>query len=359
MRKINIYGTASTGQGYSGCIEQIAVSLNKTIDVSLVSFNKVPISNISPKLSKIKSKVFTFADVGLVIGFPSAFDSCNNKFRVGYTMFETNKLPTGEEWAGKYGNPARMINESLDLLIVPCEHNEYLFKKSGVTIPIEVVPLGVDTETFKYIERNTLERDTFTFLMYGTLTLRKNPGMVISAFASLFRHNKNVKLVLKTQQGTLGHVQYEDMGNIQVIDELWTPERLMQEIAKSDCFVFPSRGEGFGLPPLEAMATGLPTIMSDNTGMSEYANTLFNIPIPTKELRPALRYPTKWGDVGTWHEPDYEYLKKAMLQVYNNKKWAYEMGINASNWVNDKWGYNKTAEKLIKAIEKHYLEWER
>lgn len=358
-KRINLYGTPGAGQGYSGAIEQTALALDKLddVDVYSVAFDRTPKANISKELRKLKNKPFMLADVGIAYGFPTMFDSTTiNKFKVGYTMFETDKLPSGKEWAGKYGDAAKVINEVLDLLIVPCEHNKELFAKEGVTIPIEVVPCGINPDLFPYYERKP--KKTFTFFMWGTLTLRKNPGLVISAFANLFKDNPDVKLVLKTQSGTLGHVDYVDMGDITVIDALWTPDRLYEELKRVDCMVFPSRGEGFGIPPLEAMATGLPTIIADNTGMSDYANPAYNIAIPTDRLSPAQRYPTKWGDVGNWYEPSYTELKAAMKHVYENQAEAFEMGKAASQWVRDNWTYKNTAEKLVAAIQKHYPDWQ-
>lgn len=358
IKTINFYGTAGAGQGYSGATEQTAIALERRADVDLhsIAFSKTPKANISSALDEIKSKPFKLGEVGIAYGFPSSFTSTFiNDFKVGYTMFETDKLPTGKDWAGEDEDAPKLINRELDLLLVPCEHNKELFKNSGVTIPIEVVPCGINPELFPYYERP--ERKTFTFFMYGTLTLRKNPGMVISAFANLFKDNPDVKLVLKTQSGTLGHVEYVDMGDITVIDSLWTVERLNEELRNVDCMVFPSRGEGFGIPPLEAMATGLPTIIADNTGMSEYADPGYNFVVSTEKTAPAQRYPQKWGDVGNWYEPSYTELKAMMKWVYENRQVAKEIGKDASAWVHKNWTYDNTAEKMIEAIKKHYKHW--
>lgn len=359
-KAITIYGTGGQGQGYSGAVEQTIIALDRIEDLEVhsVSFNPTPSANVSKELRRIKDKPFRLTDVSLVYGFPSAVTSNTGKFRVLITMFETDKLPTGKEWAGIYGDAPKLINEGADLLIVPCNHNAKLFRDSGVTIPIEVVPCGVNPELFPKIERVRDEEHKFTFFMYGTLTLRKNVGMVISAFANLFKDNPDVKLVLKTQSGTLGHVEYVDMGNIEVIDSLWTHERLLKALGEADCFVFPSRGEGFGLPPLEAMATGLTTIVADNTGMSDYANPLYNLVVPTKEIVPAQRYPNKWGDVGNWYDPDYFTLKEKMKWAYENQKEAKAMGDRASEWVLTNWSYDRTAEKLVDVIKKYYAGWQ-
>jgi glycosyltransferase involved in cell wall biosynthesis len=360
-KRITILGTGGAGQGYSGMIEQTIVALDrlKDVDVHSVSFSKAPSANISEEYKKIRSKPFVLGDVSLAIGFPSAATSNEfGKFRVLSTMFETDKLPTGKEWAGIGGNAPELINNTCDLLVVPCNHNAKLFRDSGVKIPIEVVPCGINPNLFPYVERKPKPDHKFTFFMYGTLTLRKNPGMVISAFASLFKDNPNVRLVLKTQSATLGHVEYVDMGDITVVDTLWTVETLYRALEDADCMVFPTRGEGFGIPPLEAMATGLPTIIADNTGMSDYANPDYNLAVPTKSIVPAQRYPQKWGDVGNWYDPDYDDLKAKMKWVYENQPEAKAMGIRASKWVHDNWTYDNTAVKLVEAIKKHYKGWQ-
>lgn len=358
-RFLNILGTAGSGQGYSGLIEQLCMAMERRsdTDVYTMQFNKSISENLSPAMKLIKEKPFRLADVGVVMGFPAAADSNRSKFRVLYTMFETDTLPTGKDWAGIFGDAPKMINMACDLLLVPCQHNKEVFRRSGVTIPIEVVPCGVNPELFPYVNRNRTKDHKYTYFMYGTLTLRKNPGAVLSAFATLFRDNPEVRLVLKTQSGTLGHIEYLDMGDIEVIDELWTVERLYEALADADCFVFPSRGEGFGLPPLEAMSTGLPTIIADNTGMSDYANLNYNLPVKTKAEVPAQRFPNKWGNVGNWYEPDYQELKEYMQWCYLNKQEAKEMGDRASDWVQNEWSYDNAAQKLIDVIKKHYSGW--
>ena len=165
-----------------------------------------------------------------------------------------------------------------------------------------------------------------------------------------------MRLVLKTQSGTLGHLQFSpEMGRIEVIDEAYSVDQMKELLEEADCFVFPSRGEGFGIPPLEAMATGLPTIIADNTGMSDYANNKYNYVIRKHEVVPAVRYPKPCGDVGTWHDPDYQELKALMKEVYENREAAAEKGKLASQWVRDEWNYDVAARKIIEAVEKHYV----
>jgi len=354
--KINWYGNIGQGQGYSGSSEKMVVALEKckNIDVRVVSFadDKTPKQNLTKEGSNVKLKTFELADVGICYGFPNAFTSMmNNKFKVGFTMFETDKLPNGRNtWAGKTGNSVDIINK-MNLLLVPSKHNKELFEKEGVTIPIEVVRLGIDPQDYVIMDRP--HRDTFTFYMCGVLTIRKNPGLALSCFLDLFKDNPNVKIVFKTNSGTMGHMTFP-YTNVKIIDRMATNEEMFSLMKDADCFIFPSRGEGFGLTPLEAMATGLPTIFANNTGMMEYANPDFNYPIECDKIAPAQRFPKEWGDVGNWYEVNYHKFRDAMLEVYNNRDASKLKGMASAYWVRDNWNFDKTAESILKAIDKYY-----
>lgn len=356
LEKLNWFGNLSGGQGYSGSSEQTALALDKRIDVRVKQLGKnVPASNISKPGRKLLNKPFDIADVAVAHGFPASFPLIQDyKFRVGYTMFETDKLPDGHnDWTGDFDTPAEAINSQLDLLFVPCEHNVGMFRDNGVTIPIEVAPNGVHPINFPFMDRP--KRGTFTFLMMATLTLRKNPGNVISAFAQLFADKPDVRLILKTTSGTLGHLEFaRSMGNIEVIDEMSDAKRIKELMFEADCFVFPSRGEGFGMPPIEAMATGLPVILADNTGMKDYADDRYNYTVRFSHKSPAARYPKSWGNVGNWYESDFDDLKAKMLHVYENQAEAREKGRLAADFVREKFSYDVVADKFIAGIEKHY-----
>lgn len=349
--RINWYGSVSQGQGYSGSGEHICIELEKIgCDIRNVHYSKTIWENLTEEGKRIRSKPFEMADIAICYGFPVAFSSIDSyKYRFGMSMFETDRLPSGKVWAGS--NTADSCSK-LNMLFVPSEHSKKLFSDSGVTVPIEVVHLGVNMKKYYYLDRPK-KRKTFTFLLLGNLTIRKNPGLVVSAFISLFGNKPDVRLVIKTTGGSIPKMIFP-VDNIEVVDRYATPEEMFQYYYDADCFVFPSRGEGFGLPPLEAMATGLPTIFSNNTGMMEFADPTYNYPIPSTMKSKAVRFPPEWGDVGNWWETDIKDLKNAMLSVYNNKEEAREKGKLASEWVKNNWGFDKTALRIVELVKKVY-----
>lgn len=348
---LNWYGSISQGQGYSGSSEKMVVALDRLCDVRIMSFTKYLEQNLTEEGRKVKSKPFQVGDVGICYGFPNAFSSILNRVKIGFTMFETSKIPrsvVGNEWSGITGQPEDACNK-LDALFVPSEHNKMLFEREGVTVPIHVVPLGVDTEHYKFMDRP--KRNTFTFFMSGVLTIRKNPGAVLSAFLDLFKDNPDVRMVFKTHSGTMGHLQMP-YKNVSIIDEYTTTEKMLQYFYDADCFVFPSRGEGFGLVPLEAMSTGLPVIVAKNTGMADYCDEKYNYFVQKHTMQKAVRFPTKWGDVGEWYDPDYNELKSLMKYVYEHQDEARAKGRLGAQWIRDYWTFDNTARKIIELVNK-------
>lgn len=147
----------------------------------------------------------------------------------------------------------------------------------------EYIPgVGVDTKKFaarkvdKEAKRRELgvKNDDFLLLSVGELSENKNQKLVIDALGKL-------KAV-----GKLGNIVYLAVGKGDQRGEL---ERLIKEYgiadhtkllgyrtdvdelcASADCFVHPSKREGFGIAPLEAMAAGLPLIVSAIRGPRDF-----------------------------------------------------------------------------------------
>jgi len=116
-----------------------------------------------------------------------------------------------------------------------------------------------------------------------------------------------------------------------------------------DCFVLPSRGEGWGLPILEAMACGLPVIATDWSGQTDFINDEIAYPLAIEGLIPAkARCPYYKGF--KWAEPSYENLRALMRRVYENREEARVKGELASAEVLGKWTWRHSAEKIIRRL---------
>jgi glycosyltransferase involved in cell wall biosynthesis len=111
-------------------------------------------------------------------------------------------------------------------------------------------------------------------LSVGTLEPGKNRGALLRALALLRRRGFPHTLVVGGQRGWRESERDELAAQLGIEDAVrylgYVPDAdlpLLYNLA--DAFVFPSFREGFGLPPLEAMACGTPVVASDRPAMPE------------------------------------------------------------------------------------------
>lgn len=115
------------------------------------------------------------------------------------------------------------------------------------------------------------------YILYvGTIEPRKNVKRLIQAFAAIRNKKKEFKLVIVGKKGW----HYDDVFRVvkklkietDVIFAGYVPdEDLPYFYYNSECFVYPSLYEGFGIPILEAMSCGIPVITSKNSSLPEVA----------------------------------------------------------------------------------------
>lgn len=147
---------------------------------------------------------------------------------------------------------------------------------------ILVIPEAVDHDFFypravppAFREKYQLSSDNFYVLYVGSEQPRKNFLTLIRAFASLRSQFENIRLL---KVGQPEYVEERNKAN-KLIDHLGlhgdvsfighVGHELPLFYSVSDLFVFPSRYEGFGFPPLEAMACGTAVICSNITALPE------------------------------------------------------------------------------------------
>ncbi len=111
-------------------------------------------------------------------------------------------------------------------------------------------------------------------LCLATLEPRKNLAFLVEAYLELLKEGKlNIPLVLAGRKGWkmdefLEKVENEHKQKI-IVTGFIEDEDLPYVYHMADCFIFPSIYEGFGMPPLEAMAVGTMTISSDAASLPE------------------------------------------------------------------------------------------
>ncbi len=166
------------------------------------------------------------------------------------------------------------------------------------TVPVTTIPLGVDLERFTLnsavsdsLAAHGLPRDVPYFFFLGTFEPRKGLDLLLEAFALVAQDDPEVELWLAGQAGwgTDGLAQQiaehpcsDRIRRLGYVDDALVPT--LMRTSRAVCY--PSRGEGFGLPVLEALACGAQVITSADTVMQEVAGTAARL-VPVGDV-PAL-----------------------------------------------------------------------
>lgn len=256
----------------------------------------------------------------------------NNQIRLAYSMFETSKIP--QDFVNK-------IERYFDAVIVADPYNVKTYKDSGVTVPIFVLPLGLDLTRFIEAPLKSHKNTPFVFANFSTCENRKNHLMMIRAFAKAFGNRDDVILKINARRGiepetTLVRQEIEDLGlkNVFFTVESVDNTQYLKNFQSIDCYVNFSKGEGFSIQPREAMALGIPVIVSDNTAQSTIcaSNLVLSIPSNIEERAIYESFPTG-DDYGNNFNSSLEDAASAMQEVFEN----YENHLNAAqqrrDWV--------------------------
>lgn len=259
------------------------------------------------------------------------------QYRVLLTMWETASLPES----------MREGLHNFDMVMVPSKQNLELFEKRHPNVVR--LPLGVDPVRWKYTPRQPVGR-TFRFLADGR-GKRKGTDLVVKAFFAAFKDrvketDPRPTLTLKARRPP----EYQLDGIMNVTSSL-TPEQEVQLYESAHCFVAPARGEGWGLQPLQAIAQGLPTILTDAHGQAEFA--WLGHPISTTMSR-AEEY-VMFGEAGDWWEPNLDELVDQMRWVYDEYEAALNTAASASTIARRDYSWDTTARRAIELIGKDRL----
>jgi glycosyltransferase involved in cell wall biosynthesis len=162
---------------------------------------------------------------------------------------------------------------------------------------------GIETEVcFEDLKSKYGLKDDYV-LFLGTIEPRKNINALVQAFCDLVQKNKDLgekyQLILAGAKGWKHEKIFKKIGECQnkvgsaVIKYIgYVPAHEKFALIKdATCFVFPSLYEGFGLPVLEALSLGVPTVTSDVSSLPEVADgaALLVNPEKIEEIANALR----------------------------------------------------------------------
>ena len=361
MKKVLLRGPILSRSGYGEHARQVYSYLEKLPNVDLkvqaLPWGITPwylnSNSLDGMIGRILSKTITGNpagyDVSVQIQLPNEWDTSIAKKNIGITAaIETT-----------FANPT-WVNphcEKMDLVIVPSEHAKKSLTTSGVcSTPLEVVPECYYRELTDPGESINLSLSTsFNFLTVGVLTGmtpetdRKNLFFLMKWFVEEFKNDPDVGLVIKTNRGRETSIDRKGTAALihKILNEIGhkgTPKihllhgsmsrNEMNSLYKDErikAFISATRGEGFGLPHIEAAASGLPVIATNWSAHKEFLDRgkwirvdydLVNV--PKEKIDNQI-----FVEGMQWANPREDSFKSALRKFYQKpdlpKKWAQEL----------------------------------
>jgi glycosyltransferase involved in cell wall biosynthesis/tetratricopeptide (TPR) repeat protein len=279
--------------------------------------------------------------------------------------WEFGSLP--EDWVQR----ARDVDE----FWLPSEYVRQVYIASGVPAKkVFVVPNGADPEKFhpQVTPMKLATQRKFKFLFVGGTIGRKGPDLLVQAYLKNFTSADDVCLVIKDFGGKSVYTGQTFEAQIRAaqaipnapeilyLNEELPPESLPGLYTACDCFVLPYRGEGFGLPVLEAMACGLPVMVTAGGATDDFVRDEFawRIPAVKKEFGHEAGG-LKLIHAGWLLEPDLAVLGQQMRHVFANPAEARKRGQLASRHAHQFFSWKNSAvvvqQRISKLVGNHQL----
>lgn len=245
------------------------------------------------------------------------------KYHIARAFWETSLLPddfvsglnlVDEIWTGSEMNKQAMID-------------------SGVKKPIHIIPQAIVPENPEPFLTECSE--DFTFYSIFEWTERKNPRALLEAYWRAFKPSDNVSLVIKTYvdgfkkenkaevntalRKLKASLNFPEYPKTYFYLDLMDRTQIYRLHKTFDCFVSAHRGEGWGIPQMEALSMGKLVISTNRGGVHEYLT----------DKKDALLIPYTLSSVQNtrntaWYTSNQQWADVEVLKLSGAMRWAYD-----------------------------------
>jgi glycosyltransferase involved in cell wall biosynthesis len=264
---------------------------------------------------------------------PEWYSHAEGQFRIGYTPWESTVIP---DWWPKHMN-------EMDLMWTTSRFCKRVFEENGVEKDILVVPHGIDPDDFTV--RRRVEEEPFYFIHMGEPATRKGGQLVVDAFLELFNRDPSTRLIVKANGWAECRLR-EPFGpvdahpQITLIKERMSVHELNALLGRCHAMIYPSNGEGFGLIPFQAIATGMPTAAVVWGGIEEFGE--FCIPIDHTVGPSQHDY-----HLGEWAHPSYESILDVMARIRRDYERYAARAYEDALIIHQKWLWEDIISRAI------------
>ena len=280
---------------------------------------------------------------------------------IHWAIFEDTKLTSSKvKWLS-----------AADLVFVPSTWGKGILINNGITEDtIEVVPEGVNPAKFHPLARNSYtnhQDDIYRVLVVGKFEERKGFPELLDGYAKAFGNDPTAKLLLKSDslylmahpenayENNLAELQCKaaqaGIDNVIYLNGELSDDELAHLYNACDVLLFPSRAEGWGLPLIEAIATGMPVATTHYSGHSEFLAPV-NDKVGSIDHRLIPMGESKKGSEWAYAEPND--IASKLIEMRQNKTAYEKMALEASEVIRRDFSWQRAAERCIEVLAARY-----
>jgi glycosyltransferase involved in cell wall biosynthesis len=350
--KVLLRAPLLTNSGYGVHSRQVFEWLNEKKDIDLHVeclnwgmtpwiVNKDHEAGLIGKIMECSKPLTPPYDISFQLQLPDEWDTRLGKINIGMSaVVETDRC--NPRWVEACNN--------MDHVIVPSNFTKAVLKRSGmlktkVTVIPEWYNTFIDDETQTINDNKELNKikTDFNFLIISQLNStnaqddRKNIFNTIKWLCEEFRGDSSVGIILKTNSGKgttidkkitknilaqmLKAVKKKNFPKVYLVHGNMKREEVASFYKRKDvkCYVSATRGEGYGLPLVDAAAAGIPVIATNWSGHLDFLKDKFTkinytlTPIRKEKIDNRI-----FLEGFRWAEPDENDFKQKVRKIYNN-----------------------------------------
>lgn len=320
--------------------------------------NKTQLDKFDLKSGDIKSRTPNKSDFVIRHQWPPNWNASVDRPVVMIQPWEFGRIP--QEWV------EATKSDSIEEIWCYSRAVVHAYEDSGVDpSKLRRIPLGIDSETYSP-EGDEISLQTekkIRLLFVGGTIHRKGPDVLLDAYCKSFTHSDDVCLVIKDFGGNSvyeGQTLTEQIKKLQsnpdnpeilYLNEEMTELEMAALYRACDLLVHPYRGEGFGLPVLEAMSCGLPVVVTSGGSTDDFVSDDIGWKIPSvrSSIGNQVSQMHLAGD-GWLLEPQSEALCSILKSIYHSPESLSQKGALASEWVLKNYTWGHSAKHIIRGF---------
>ena len=325
--RVQVQGPIESSYSLAILNREAAFQLSSQTDFDVSVYPTEGPGDYSPKLDELDcipglSELFekglktSYPDVIVRQMYPPRVKDTTASITLQYFGWEESLVPT---------EFVKDFNEHVHRVMVMSGFVKDALRNSGVTIPIDVVGVGVrppvSDQTVVIEELQTVKR--IRLLHISSAFPRKGVDVLLNAYFGEFNGNDEISLILKTFPNQHNAIEeqmlhlmrkYPNPPHVAWINRDLPVNHLGNLYSSATAYVHLARGEGFGLPVAEAMLARVPVISTASSGLADFVDESTATVIPSVRTKADSHVSIPGSQ---WFEPDESVVRAALRSLYS------------------------------------------